>query len=100
LTSTHDLEQAFDAALGHVERSLAAGMKAVDGASARPQLEKLQQELKVQREQSRERGAVDLDWFQKTVRWATEWVPDTEIALVAALGRIVRAAPPTLPTLS
>jgi hypothetical protein len=80
----------------HVERSLATGMKTTDGDSARPQLEKLERELKVQREEARERGAVDLDWFQTTVRWTTEWVPDTEISLIAALGRIVRVARPAL----
>jgi hypothetical protein len=38
---------------------------------------------------------VDRDWFQQTVRWVTEWVPDTEITLIAALGRIARAVSPT-----
>ncbi len=87
---------AFAAALRHIERSLAGGMKTIDGDSARPQLEKLERELRLQRDQARNRGSVDRDWCQQTVRWVTEWVPDTEIALIAALGRIVRAAPPAL----
>jgi hypothetical protein len=96
LVSSHALERAFDAALMHVERSLATGMKTTDGVSARPQLEKLARDLKVQREEARKRGAVDLDWFQTTVRWTTRWLPDTEISLIAALGRIVRVARPAL----
>jgi hypothetical protein len=67
-------------------------LKTIDGDSARPQLEKLERELTVQRDQARNRGTVDRDWFQQTVRWVTEWVPDAEITLIAALGRIVRAA--------
>lgn len=88
---------AFEAALTHVERSLAGGMKTMNGDSARPQLERLERELRVQRDQARNRGAIDRDWFQLTVRWVTEWVPDTEITLIAALGRIIRSAPRALP---
>ena len=90
------MEVAFDAALTHVERSLATGLKTIKGDSAKPELEKLARELKLQRDQSMKRGAVDREWFQRTVRWVTEWVPDTEIMLIAALGRIARAAPSAL----
>lgn len=69
-------------------------MKTFDGSSARPQLEKLERELRAQRANSLEDGSVDREWVQKTVRWIVEWVPETDITLVAALGRIVRAAPP------
>ena len=84
---------AFEAALMHVERSLARGMKTMNGDSAKPQLERLERELRLQRDQARNRGTVDRGWFQRTVRWVTEWIPDTEITLIAALGRIIRAAP-------
>jgi hypothetical protein len=97
LAKGQELEVAFEAALTHVERSLAVGMKTMNGDSARPQLERLERELRVQRDQARNRGAIDRDWFQLTVRWVTEWVPDTEITLIAALGRIVRSAPRALP---
>jgi len=90
------MEVAFDAALTHVERSLATGLKTINGDSARPELEKLARELRLQRDKALEGGAVDRDWFQRTVRWVTEWVPDTEITLIAALGRIARATPPAL----
>ncbi|MDQ6770988.1 MAG: hypothetical protein M3Z54_13480 [Gemmatimonadota bacterium] len=96
MARNYDMEDAFAAALTHVERSLASGMKAADGSSAQPQLARLQLELKLQRDQARERGAVDHEWLQKTVRWVAEWVPEKEITLIAALGRIVRAAPPAL----
>jgi len=92
LAMPQDLEKAFDSALAQVERLLATGMNAADGASARPQLEKLENELKLERGRVLERGTVDLEWFKKTVREVVEWVPDEELALVAALGGIVRVS--------
>jgi hypothetical protein len=93
LAKLADLESAFDTALTRVQRSIASGMKTADGSSALPNLEKLEQELRAQRKSALERGSLDREWFQRTVRWVVEWVPDDELTLVAALGRIVRAAP-------
>lgn len=89
-----DLEGAIDKALTQVRRAIASGMETSDGGSARPQLERLERELTAQRAHASERGTVDREWFQKTVRWVVEWVPDDQLALIAALGRIVRAVPP------
>lgn len=89
-----DLQSAFDKALTQVQQSIASGMEASDGSSALPYLEKLEQELRGQRASSLERGSLDREWFQNTIRWVIEWVPDDELTLVAALGRIVRAASP------
>ena len=91
------LQLAFDLALARVERLLANDMKNVKGVSARPQLEKLEKELKHERTLALERETVDRAWLQRTVRWVVEWVPDKELALLAALGAIVRAAPAELP---
>lgn len=88
-----DLQTAFDKALTLVQRSIASGMRTSDGSSAGPQLEQLERELKEQRTTAVERGSVDREWFQRTVRWVVEWVPNNELKLVAALGQIVRAAP-------
>jgi hypothetical protein len=88
------LQLAFDLALARIERLLANDMKTVKGVSARPQLEKLEKELKHERTLALERETVDRAWVQRTVRWVVEWVPDKELALLAALGGIVRAAPP------
>jgi hypothetical protein len=96
LPSNSELERAFDAALARVAQSAAAGMTTIDGAPARPLLEKLKEQLEAERPVAVERGAVDREWFQRTVRWMDEWVPETEITLIAALGRIARAAPTTL----
>ena len=91
------LQLAFDLALARIERLLANDMKTVKGVSARPQLEKLEKELKHERTLALQRETVDRVWLQKTVRWVVEWVPDKELALLAALGAIVRAAPADLP---
>lgn len=88
------LQLAFDLALARVERLLANDMKTVKGVSARPQLEKLEKELKNERTLALQRETVDWEWLQKTVRWVAEWVPDKELALLAALGGIARVAPP------
>jgi hypothetical protein len=71
-------------------------MTTIDGSPARPLLDRLEEELKIQRSDAIARGAIDRDWFQRTVRWMDEWVPESEITLIAALGRIARVAPPAL----
>jgi len=91
------LQLAFDLALARVERLLANDIKTVKGVSARPQLEKLEKELKQERTLALERQTVDRVWLQRTVRWVVEWVPDKELTLLSALGAIVRAAPADLP---
>jgi hypothetical protein len=68
-------------------------MKGSDGSSALPHLERLERELRAQQANALERGSLDRDWLQKTVRWVVEWVPDDELKLLAALGAIARAAP-------
>jgi hypothetical protein len=68
-------------------------MKTIAGEPAAPYLEKLREELTLERTRALERGSVDREWFQKIVRGLIEWAPETELTLVAALGRIVRAAP-------
>lgn len=93
MASTAELEAAFDAAITQAQKSLKAGMKAVGGEPAAPYLEKLGKEIKIERAKALKRGTVDREWFQKTVRWLIEWAPETETALIAALGRIARAMP-------
>lgn len=68
-------------------------MKTLAGEPAASHLEKLEEELKLERARALARGAVDREWFQRTVRDLIEWVPETELTLIAALGRIARAAP-------
>ena len=88
------MEQAFEAALGQVRRSLDRGLMTKDGTSAGAQLRKLQGELEAQRAQATKTGVVDRVWFQETLRWIDEWLPETEIMLIAVLGRIARSAAP------
>ena len=96
MATTPELESAFDAAIIQARNCIKAGMTAVGGEAAGPYLRKLEEELKVERARALERGAVDREWFQKTLRWLIEWVPETELTLVAALGRIARATPTAL----
>jgi hypothetical protein len=91
LATTAELESAFDAAITQARKCIKAGMTAVGGEAAGPYLRKLEEELKLERARALQRGAVDREWFRKTLRWLVEWVPETELTLVAALGRIARA---------
>jgi hypothetical protein len=93
LATTAELESAFDAAITQSRKCIRAGMKSIAGEPAAPLLEKLEEELRLERARALERGAVDREWFQRTVRDLVEWVPETELTLIAALGRIARAAP-------
>ena len=93
MASNAELESAFDAAIAQARKGIKRGMMAVGGESAVPYLEKLENELKLERAKALERGAVDREWFQNTVRSLIEWAPETEAALIAALGRIARADP-------
>ncbi|HKR08361.1 MAG TPA: hypothetical protein VJS39_04155 [Gemmatimonadaceae bacterium] len=88
-----ELREAFDEALAVTRREKAAGMSAIDGSPAAGYLDQLERELLAEQERALDRGAVDKDWFQKTVRWLVEWVPETDLALIAALGQIARAKP-------
>ena len=93
MAKTSELESAFDAAIGQARKCVKAGMVAVGGKPAGPYLQKLEEELTLERAKALQRGAIDKEWFQKTVRWLVEWVPETEPALIAAFGRIARATP-------
>jgi hypothetical protein len=93
VTRKLDLGAAFDSAIGQVGKCIKAQMKAVGGEAAEPYLVKLADELKLERARALKRGTVDREWFQATVRWLVEWVPETELTLIASLGRIVRVTP-------
>jgi hypothetical protein len=94
LAKTSDMDQAFDAALGQVRRSLNRGMTTKGGTPADAELRKLQRELEMQHAHATKHGVVDRVWFQETLRWIDEWLPESEIMLIAVLGRIARAAAP------
>jgi hypothetical protein len=88
-----DLEAAFDAAIARTEECLGMGMSTVSGASARPFLEELAEELRRERERAVDQGTIDHERFRQTIRSLVDWLPETEMNLIAALGRIVRATP-------
>ena len=95
MTKPIDLESAFDSTLSEVRKALAQGMLTANGVSAQSKLEILEGELKAERARALERGAVDRAWFQGTVKWVVDWLPENELTLIAALGRIARAKPNT-----
>jgi hypothetical protein len=84
------LEKAFDSALEEVKRTKAKGMTTLAGAPAEPELDQLVTELRAERERAVECGRVDREWFQTTLKWVVGWVPESDLTLIAALGRIAR----------
>ena len=89
------LDEAFQRAIEVARNCRAAGMTCIDGSSAVANLDRLERDLVDERSRALERGSVNKDWFQKTLRWLVEWVPETDTTLIAALGRIARAKPST-----
>ena len=86
-----ELIAALNAALKQVDRALAADMRTRTGDSARSQLEQLRTELRARRDAVGDAANVDAEWLRDTVRRVAGWAPDTELALIAALGGIARA---------
>jgi len=97
MTSTPVLAEAFDKAIDEVKKCKVGEMTCVDGSSAANNLDRLEAELTAERTRAIERGSVDKRWFQATIRWLVEWVPETDLTLIAALGGIARAKPSTKP---
>lgn len=91
-----ELMAALDAALRAVERAIAAGLRTRTGEPARSELEQLRVELVAERQAAMGQGAaaaaVDREWIARAVRAVADWAPDDEVNLIAALGRIARAA--------
>ena len=95
MASNSDLNDAFDAALAATRRERSSGMTCADGSSATANLDRLERQLIEAKERALQNGVVDKEWFQETVRWLIEWIPESELTLIAALGGIVRANPST-----
>ena len=92
MANKSELEAAFDSAIAQTRVGAEAGMKTATGDDARSNLEKLEQELLDERESAIASGNIDRNWLQKTVRWVADWAPETDLTLIAALGRIARSA--------
>ena len=90
------LGDAFDAAILATRRERSSGMTCADGSSATANLDQLEHELIEAKARSLQNGSVDKEWFQRTVRWLVDWVPESELTLIAALGGIIRANSPTV----
>jgi hypothetical protein len=87
------LATAFDHAIAQVERAIAGGeARTADGEPATPRLAELRAALVAERSAALRRGGVDPTWVRDTVRAVAAWTPDSELALLAALGGIARAA--------
>jgi hypothetical protein len=93
LAKESTLGSAFDAALEDVKRTRDKGMTTLAGASAEPELDELANELRAEKVRAVERGKVDREWFQKTLKWVVSWVPESDLTVIAALGRIARVRP-------
>ncbi|HEU4747079.1 MAG TPA: hypothetical protein VFS56_01160 [Gemmatimonadaceae bacterium] len=89
---TQKIATAFDAALEQIARAAATEA----GTLVAQQLGQLEFRLRAERAKALARGTVDRDWVRDTVRWVVEWMPESDLTVIAALGRIARLAPPGL----
>ena len=90
--SQDELLRAIDAAIAEVERAEAEGIRMSGGVSAARQLAELRHALRDARAAAAEHGTVNPDWLRSIIRNAADWVPDTRLRIIAALGAIARAA--------
>lgn len=87
------LLDAFDRALVEVATAERAGIvKTAGGEPAGDRLAALRRELELARSRAAETGTVDAEWLRVLIRSTMEWIPDTRLRIVAALGGIARAA--------
>ena len=93
MATAAEIESVFDEALRLTNKALSGALETIDVEEARPKLEALAAELLVERDRAIQRGSIDREWIQKTVRWMVEWVPDSDLTLIAAIGRIARRTP-------
>ena len=73
-----------------VARGLAAGWYTVDGVSAAERLARLQEQLRTALQSAESGERLDGTVFAGVVRWVTDWIPDVDDPLVAALGQVER----------
>jgi hypothetical protein len=89
--SSTRLLAAFDQTIAAVRRMEAVGLRTVDGTSAQSQLARLIKDLTTQRAAIAGGAALDPEWAGQLVRWVAEWIPESELPLLARLGGIARA---------
>jgi hypothetical protein len=89
--ATTRLLAAFDQTIAAVRRMEAVGLRTNDGASAQSQLARLIDELSTQRTAIAAGAPLDPEWAGRVVRWVAEWIPESELPLLARLGGIARA---------
>jgi hypothetical protein len=94
MADDRDFAIAFDAAIDQIQRAMSAGLTADDGRSIMDKLGQLEFRLQSERANAIERRGVDREWVQKTIRWVVEWAPESDLTILAALGRIARLASP------
>jgi hypothetical protein len=92
--SSRDAARAFDHAMRLIARLAISGASATDGAPLASRLDELAARLREGRRLFDETGQVDQAWLRSTIRETAAWLPDEGLPLLAALGRIARAAPP------
>lgn len=88
-----ELGAAFDAAIDEVKRTGGKGITTLAGTPGVTEVNQLVTELQAERGRALDRGYVDREWFQKTLKWVVSWLPESDLTVIAALGRIVRVQP-------
>jgi hypothetical protein len=80
----------LDRALAEVDRASTEGWTEVNGESATQSLDRLRQQLISARTAIQRGGPADREPFSGLVRWVTDWIPDVNDPLVAAVAKVER----------
>ncbi len=84
------LVAAFGGAIAAVRRLEASDLRTSTGQSALPLLAQLGADLAARQADIAAGKPLDREWAGRVVRWAAEWIPDSELPLIARLGNIAR----------
>jgi hypothetical protein len=79
---------AFGGAIAAVRRLESSGLRTSTGQSALPLLAQLGADLAARQAEVTAGKPLDREWAGSVVRWVAEWVPDSELPLIARLGNI------------
>jgi hypothetical protein len=94
MASNQDIESAFDAAIEQVQSAISGGLTDDEGRALTEKLGQLEFRLRTERANAIGRQTVDREWAQKTIRWVVDWAPESDLTILAALGRIARLTSP------
>jgi hypothetical protein len=86
------LREAIESARKEIARALREQWRTLDGQSAAPNLMRLDAQLREAAERLQSEQSADLAKFSGIVRWISDWIPNVDDPLVAAVAKLERTS--------